>query len=280
MNGTPLVTCIMPTKDRHDWVKQSIKLFQEQTYPNRQLLIVDDSETSLGLDDDYVYGQQERIERCEQIAAGKLKAVDYYWVGGTQKHLHAINPDFRAWTLGAKRNAMVEASQGDIICHWDDDDYYAPTRIDVQVELMRLHNAPVCGNPHPLFYDLRTGKSYRYFCRERPYLYSSSLMYTREFWAAHPFPDLQVASATEFEWCTPERLDSRAECWNELVVGIAHPSNTSPKLWEPSCYTASDTRFLAFLGTHTAWYEAMARRFGGLPPETTGDANDCSEVMA
>ena len=276
MTDTPLVTCIMPTKDRPDWVKQSIKLFEEQTYPNRQLLIFDDSHKSneAACQTDFF----ERWERAQAVENATYSGVTYFHTGGERlERLLTLNPTSAPWTLGRKRNEMVRTAMGDIICHWDDDDYYAPNRIARQVEMMQMYNAPVCGTPYPLFHDLRTGKSYRYLCPDRPYLYCSSLMYTREFWAAHPFPDVQVASGTEFEWCTPDRLNGAAQFMDELVVGIAHGTNTSPKLWEPSYYTPCDM-FLAFLGKHTAWYAAMARRLGGLPPVTAGDANDCPEA--
>ena len=38
----PLVSCVMPTADRRQWVPQAIRNFQQQNYPNRELLIVDD----------------------------------------------------------------------------------------------------------------------------------------------------------------------------------------------------------------------------------------------
>ena len=37
-------------------------------------------------------------------------------------------------TLGAKRNLCVAESRGDLILHWDDDDWFAPHRISYQVE--------------------------------------------------------------------------------------------------------------------------------------------------
>src|SRR5258708_33575443 len=40
-------------------------------------------------------------------------------------------------TLGALRNAAVDAAHGDYVCQWDDDDRYHPRRLEVQLEGLR-----------------------------------------------------------------------------------------------------------------------------------------------
>jgi glycosyltransferase involved in cell wall biosynthesis len=40
-------------------------------------------------------------------------------------------------TLGALRNAAVDAARGEYVCQWDDDDRYHPRRLETQLEALR-----------------------------------------------------------------------------------------------------------------------------------------------
>ena len=110
----PLVSCIMPTKNRRRFVAQSLRYFEEQDYPNKELIIVDDG-------DDLVVD-----------LAAQRPGVYYL----APQYVH---------TVGAKRNIACEAAHGDIICHWDDDDWYGPSRLSYQVELLAKGKADITG---------------------------------------------------------------------------------------------------------------------------------------
>src|SRR5436309_14676551 len=97
----PLVSCVMPTAGGRRWVAQAVRYFLRQDYPNRELVVLDDAAGAarpLIPDDPRI-----RYRRVE----GEI-------------------------TLGAKRNLCVEESRGDLILHWDDDDWFAARRIRVQ----------------------------------------------------------------------------------------------------------------------------------------------------
>ncbi len=47
--------------------------------------------------------------------------------------------------IGAKRNFGCEHAEGEIIAHWDDDDYSAPGRLADQVERLRESGKAVTG---------------------------------------------------------------------------------------------------------------------------------------
>jgi glycosyltransferase involved in cell wall biosynthesis len=40
-------------------------------------------------------------------------------------------------TLGALRNAALDAARGEYVCQWDDDDRYHPLRLEIQMEALR-----------------------------------------------------------------------------------------------------------------------------------------------
>lgn len=100
--AAPLVTCIMPTCDRHCFVPEAIRCFLRQNYPNLELVIVDDGSRSVAslLPDD---------PRVRLIRLSQKK------------------------NIGAKRNIACAAAHGEFILHWDDDDWYPPDRVSRQV---------------------------------------------------------------------------------------------------------------------------------------------------
>jgi glycosyltransferase involved in cell wall biosynthesis len=85
----PLVSCIMPTRNRRHLVPQAIAYFLRQDYPRTELIVVDDGDDPVAIS-------------CRPTRV-----------------LPAPGP---AHAAGAKRNLAVQASQGDLIAHWDDDD--------------------------------------------------------------------------------------------------------------------------------------------------------------
>lgn len=209
IGSQPLVSCVMPTTS-HRWrfVQQSIDYFQRQTYPNKELLIVDD-------------GSEPMVNVVPDDPQ-----VRYVHLPGSR-------------TLGTKRNLCVEAARGDLIMHWDDDDWMAPHRIRYQVDSLMREQAEVCGLRQMLFYNPASSEAWLYLYPDdqRLWLAGGSLLYTREFWRRSPFPDIQVASDTRFIW------DQQIQCPAILsdysfYVAMIHPGNTSPKncrgaYWKP-----------------------------------------------
>src|SRR5260370_37829397 len=105
LNARPLISCIMPTANRRHFVPQALRYFLAQDYPHKELLILDDGSDSVA----------DLVPDDSQIRYTRLTGQR---------------------TLGAKRNECVEASRGEIIIHWDDDDWQAPHRICYPVEAL------------------------------------------------------------------------------------------------------------------------------------------------
>src|SRR5437588_4425764 len=91
----PLVSVVMATHERPHLLPVALRCYREQTYPSRELVVVDDG---------------TRFPAAEaQIAAA----------GGRLLRVQPGTP------LGAKRNLGLEASSGELSITMDDD-YYAP----------------------------------------------------------------------------------------------------------------------------------------------------------
>src|SRR5215475_12372109 len=105
-----MVSCIMPTRDRRPFVGQAVEQFLAQDYPDRELIVVDDGEDPIG----------DLLPADPRI---RLLRLD------------------RRMTIGAKRNLACEAATGDIVVHWDDDDWMAGWRLTYQVTALEANRA-------------------------------------------------------------------------------------------------------------------------------------------
>jgi glycosyltransferase involved in cell wall biosynthesis len=106
MTNLPIVSCLMPTGGRRELVALSIACFRAQTYPARELIIVDD-------------GHDQVADLCD---------------GPSVRHMR-VAPQT---TIGEKRNLAMEVARGAIFMQWDDDDWYGRERIALQaVPLIR-----------------------------------------------------------------------------------------------------------------------------------------------
>jgi hypothetical protein len=99
------VTCVMITghnANRRKLARMSIKSFREQTYQDKDLLIITTGATSL-FNSDF-----PRLENEQEVFSDDL-------------------------TLGELRNIGIEQSIGPLVCQWDDDDWSHPDRVKHQV---------------------------------------------------------------------------------------------------------------------------------------------------
>lgn len=195
----PLVSCIMPTHNRRRYVPQAIRYFQRQTYPHRELLILDDGPDAI----------QDLVPDDPQIRYLRLP---------------------RKLTIGAKRNRACEEARGSFIAHWDDDDWAAPARLAVQVDHLRRTGAAVCGLREVLFYDpaRRQAWAYRYEAAAKPWVYGATLCYPQATWARTPFEPISVGEDTRFVWAQPPGQVLALEPTG-FYVGRVHTANTSAK---------------------------------------------------
>jgi glycosyltransferase involved in cell wall biosynthesis len=207
-DARPLVSCIMPTYNRRAFVPQAIAYFLRQDYEPKELIIVDDGADSV----------------ADLIP--------------TNPYIHYLRQHSRA-TVGAKRNLACEQARGEIIAHWDDDDWHAPHRLRYQAEALLRAGADVCGINTMLFYDLHTGRAWQYVAPagQRVWLSGSTLCYMRAFWASHRFADINVGEDARFVWSgrAEQMLVLRESTFH---VSLIHGHNVAPKhtqrpYWQP-----------------------------------------------
>jgi glycosyltransferase involved in cell wall biosynthesis len=195
----PLVSCIMPTRNRRQMVGRAIAQFLAQDYPRRELLIVDDGDDPI----------------ADLVPADPL--VRYLRCDGRMR-------------LGAKRNMACEAAAGDLIAHWDDDDWMAPWRLSYQVgELLRA-GVELCGLERLFFYAPTADRAWEYVYagRRRPWLAGGSFCYTRACWERRLFQPVDIGEDVRFLWGRPP-ISALALADTRFYVATIHDGNTSPK---------------------------------------------------
>jgi glycosyltransferase involved in cell wall biosynthesis len=98
------VSVICPTYDRQNRHENLYKAFKQQTYPNKELLVLDDSPTP-----------------------------SKFFLSLNDPNVHYQNLTTRL-SIGSKRNMLIEKAQGSLIAHFDDDDYYAPNYLETMIQ--------------------------------------------------------------------------------------------------------------------------------------------------
>ena len=169
----PLISCIMPTRNRRVFVQQALAYFERQNYPERELIVVDDGE-------DKIADLLASYPRVRYIALA------------------------RRTSIGEKRNIACKQARGEIIAHWDDDDWYAPHRLQHQVAPLLDKTADITGLETACFFDLIRWQTWtctpdlhrRLFVGD---VHGGTLVYWRDVWQrmAH-YPERSLAEDALF----------------------------------------------------------------------------------
>lgn len=103
------VSCLTVTNDRFELLKKSVQCYINQTYPNKELIIL-----SQAKDNRLIIEWLNDLDRNDIIFVEAPSDI----------------------CLGEMRNTSIELSHGDVICQWDDDDLYHPDRVMYQYQLL------------------------------------------------------------------------------------------------------------------------------------------------
>ncbi|MBL4663078.1 MAG: glycosyltransferase [Flavobacteriaceae bacterium] len=117
MDQSKLVSIIVPTYNRLDYLKLTLQSLLGQTYQNIEIIVVDDGSDG---DDNKRY--------CEQFS--KINYIKIENFGGPAR----------------PRNIGIDAANGDFIAFTDDDDIWLPKKLENQVAI--LNEEPAYGLVH------------------------------------------------------------------------------------------------------------------------------------
>jgi len=157
----------MPTWNRREFVPAAIDCFLRQTYENRELVILDDGDDSIA---DLVPSDPK---------------IRYF-------------REEKRRVTGDKRNRANELAKGQIICHWDDDDWSAPERVERQVKILLASKRLVTGYGTLYFWHTIRQQAMVYTARIHGYICGTTFCYHRLFWQQKKFRSHQEGSDNNF----------------------------------------------------------------------------------
>jgi len=166
----PLVSVVLATRDRPRFLPLALAGYRQQTYANRELIVVDDG-TRFPAD-----------ETAVAAAGGRLLRVP----PGTP--------------LGSKLNAGIASARGELIQKMGDDDWYAPAFLAAMVETLARRWEVACQptlvflSPF-LFFDLARWDVRR---SSHGHLPGAALLFPGDLWREQPFRPLPGDEDTWF----------------------------------------------------------------------------------
>jgi glycosyltransferase involved in cell wall biosynthesis len=191
------VSCLMPTRNRRQFLPRAFACFQAQTHPDCELIVLDNGESVADL-----------IPDADNIR---------YIVDDSDS------------TLGVRINRCAERAAGDILAIWDDDDWYHPERIERQ--LRTLSGYALTGYHSILFDD--GAQAYEYIAPRG--ILGNSLMFTRVRWKKRSFRAMAVGYDTDFVTNTTSiaATDGCDLCVASIHPGNTSPRVINSPGWRP-----------------------------------------------
>ncbi|MDR0602852.1 MAG: glycosyltransferase family 2 protein [Bacteroidales bacterium] len=138
MKEIPLVSVIIPTYSRAKYLCTAIDSVLAQTYPNIEIIVIDDNGK----------GTENQLKTFEAVQE-YLDNPNFYYL------VHDVNKN------GAvARNTGIRHSKGEYICFLDDDDEYLPKKVEKQVNIMENLEDKTWGGCYCNSYDYYSKKKY------------------------------------------------------------------------------------------------------------------------
>jgi hypothetical protein len=194
---------VLLTADRQPFTDRAVKCFLSQTYENKYLLIYD-------------------------------TGVEPWKLGphcANEQNMRYVHDEANGRRIGALRNAANSMVSADVIAHWDSDDWSAPERLAVQIDM--LQSVEATGFSDMVIADTRASRwapgAWAYTYRLPGRVLGSSLCYSRRVWAASHFHEGKT-EGEETHWPTQTGVHAvtsfQLSHSEPLMVAEYHGGNT------------------------------------------------------
>ena len=193
----------MPTRNRRKFISQSIKYFQKQDYPNKELIILDNGD--------------DKVKDLIPIS----NDIHYFSIDSKVK-------------LGEVRNIGVSHSKGDIVIMWDDDDWFHPSRITKQIQPILNNTADLTGIEYRFAYDLNGDQCWKVSKNTDEEIFQYGIIaFRKEIWEKFvKYPPVSVGEDVRFQKECLEKGFKFSIIPNDgLFIHVGHYTNTWPILF-------------------------------------------------
>lgn len=181
MFDLPLVSVLMPLFNKQAYVVEAITSVLHQTYPNIELIIIDDGSTD------------SSFEIAHQFVSDKV---------------HVFKQENRG--VSSARNVAFEKSKGDFIQYLDADDVLESRKIEEQVKILRGHNDTTLATAKRFYFKKQLVDAWQLNTMpilEKNYTDMSAFLI-----------DEVSSSAFVHSWLIPRTLISKAGKWHEFMT--------------------------------------------------------------
>lgn len=184
----PTVSLITPTKNRKIFISLMIHQVEKLDYPKDKLewIIVDDSndleDSSLREESPAIPSSAGNFEDSEYIkeTLKNLCKIKY-------NYIHISKDNSKDNTISYKRNFAIKQSNGEYICHIDDDDFYFPHSLKTKIAFLEnMKNKNCIGSTELPVYNLLDDTS---ILTNSNNLAEASMVYRRTFWETREFSE-------------------------------------------------------------------------------------------
>jgi hypothetical protein len=131
---TPLISCLCVTRGRVPLLERAINCFLSQSYPHKELIVISESDD---------------IETRVFLAGLNINEIRH--------HIELIEPKK---SLGDLRNLSIQMAKGRFVCQWDDDDWYHPERLTMQLNSALQQNKAASVLPRWIIHRQENDKVY------------------------------------------------------------------------------------------------------------------------
>lgn len=226
--SNPLVTCVLTTRDRRIYARQTLVYLARQTYKPIEVIVID---------------------------AGQKKVREREGWDGNVQHVHVPYET----TVGASRAMGARMGVGRIIAQWDDDDWWSSERIAWQVKKLIDTQADVVSTRDFFVYDVAQRCAYVHNSRVRPRWFSGgTTMAWKHVWSDCPTRDI-TNEEDGFWYRDLEDQKRKIVHWDNLslyayVRHVGNGSVTEQRLLKED-YTQ---QVRTLMGHDVAWYDDLS----------------------
>ncbi|NGP76782.1 glycosyltransferase family 2 protein [Balneolaceae bacterium YR4-1] len=197
----PLVSCLIVTADREALLRRSLHSYKNQTYPNTELVIVDN-------------GHEPIQSLLDEFSSEEVQYI-------------RIDPS-EEMVLGDLRNISLSEAKGDYLICWDDDDWFHPKRIEIEFKTLQEGYDACCLTGNLFHIDTEE-------FMEHPYRGSlpkgspSSIMHKKSSDIRYPSLPRKEDTVYLEKWRNKKKYKRLDLSYSYLFVRVFHGSNVSSK---------------------------------------------------
>lgn len=221
----PLVSIQLITFDRPLFLRHALQLILQQDAPRNEfeVVVVDDS------------------PQCT-LGKGVLDGLDETFLRDCVRFVYLSDRT----CIGEKRNLAVASSRGQIIMHWDDDDYFGPTRVRLQSAAILAGKADITLVPSCWTFHSRDAEGPAGFYKNDATAAGGdlcTLSYRRDLWSAEKrsqqYADSSLMEDLFFFRNLTSLFDAKVRVLEEGAVDflyVKHPRSASavPRVGKPA----------------------------------------------